>query len=84
MDSGLLWYDNDPATRIEDKICRAVRRYREKFGQAANLCVVHPDALDGQTPGGETLQLALADGSVKVVCARNALRHHFWVGVAAK
>jgi len=38
MKVGLLWLDDDPQRAIEEKVRRAAKRYREKFGQAANTC----------------------------------------------
>jgi len=38
MRVGWLWFDNDPGRTVEEKVRRAVQRYREKFGQAPDTC----------------------------------------------
>ncbi|MGA9351284.1 MAG: hypothetical protein WBW48_21105 [Anaerolineae bacterium] len=39
MKVGLLWFDDDRQWGIEEKVHRAAKRYREKFGRAANTGV---------------------------------------------
>ena len=72
MDEGLLWLDTDPKRDLADKVATAADRYQFKFGQRPNLCYVHTSALD---TGSVEL-----DG-VRVVGAKNVLKHHFWIGV---
>jgi hypothetical protein len=76
MKEGLLWYDDNPKRDLAEKVERAVRRYRQKFGTPANVCYVHPSTLAGT---------ALLEGVWEVdgVCVAplpSVLRHHFWVG----
>jgi hypothetical protein len=52
MSHHLLWYDGDPQRTLEDKIKRAVSRYRDKYGQVPGLVVLpagteHPGQVDG-------------------------------------
>jgi hypothetical protein len=68
---GLLWFDNDPGRKLEEKVQRAIRRYRQKFGRRPNVCYVHPSLLDGKKR-----QM----GEVRVASLPSVLRHHFWVG----
>ena len=70
MREGLLWYDDTPDRILADKIMPAVRRYREKFGVAPNVCFVHVSELDSEQQ---------VDG-VRVSSRPTVLRHHFWVG----
>jgi hypothetical protein len=70
MKKGLLWFDNDPVRSLEDKVERAVRRYREKYGRSANTCYVHLSAL------AEARDV----GTVRVSPQKYVLRHHFFVG----
>ena len=74
MKAGLLWYDDDPGRDLAEKIGRAARRYRQKFGAPANVCYVHPLALDNN---GETQKV----GQVRVASKPSVLQHHFWIGV---
>jgi alkyl sulfatase BDS1-like metallo-beta-lactamase superfamily hydrolase len=79
MQTGLLWFDNDPNRDMVLKIEDAARRYREKFGVAPNICYVNQAA-----SGGGELKLSLQGlqaASLRVVPVSNVLLHHFWVGV---
>ena len=71
MREGLLWFDDDPKRDLAQKVGRAVRRYRQKFGRPPNVCYVHPSLLEGKT--------RRVDG-VLVLPLPSVLRHHFWVG----
>jgi len=71
MESGLLWFDDDPARTLEEKAERAAQRYRQKHGQQPNVCYVHPSSVDGERRVG---QLTIAP-------LPTVLRHHFWLGV---
>ena len=73
MKVGLLWYDDDPGRDLAEKIGRAARRYRQKFGAPANVCYVHPSALGNN---GKAQRV----GQVRVAPKPSVLRHHFWLG----
>ena len=78
MKVGLLWFDDDPQRAIEEKVRRAAKRYREKFGRAANTCYVNPISLKGDGDLGDEFRC----GRVKVIVTPKTLPHHFWLGVA--
>ncbi len=79
MQTGLLWFDNDPNRELTAKVEDAARRYKEKFGAVPNTCYVNQGALNG---GEIRLTLKVAPGNVlRVVPASNILRHHFLVGI---
>lgn len=86
MEIGLLWYDGDPKRRLEDKIERAVERYREKYGRWPNTCYVHPQAVGERTD--KELRLAYhvrnRQSMIQVLSAPNILLHHFWLGEAKR
>jgi len=46
MKTGLLWYDDNPDTTLEDKIRKAATRYRQKFGQTPNVCYVRTGTVE--------------------------------------
>jgi len=71
MKVGLLWFDDDPARDLAQKVGRAARHYRQKFGRRPNVCYVHPSLLNG---GSRRV------GGVKVAPLPSVLRHHFWIG----
>jgi len=75
MNEGLLWYDDDPGRELAEKIGRAARRYRQKFGATPDVCYVHPLALGGNGDGE-----ARKVGQVRVTPLPSVLRHHFWLG----
>lgn len=71
MKVGLLWYDDDPARDLSQKVGRAASRYQQKFGRQPTACYVHPSVLEG-----DVRQV----GRIKVLALASVLRHHFWVG----
>lgn len=71
MREGMLWFDDDPKRNLAQKVGRAAKHYRRKFGRAPNVCYVHPSLLNG---GAQKV-----DG-VRVAALPSVLRHHFWVG----
>lgn len=73
MKIGMLWFDDDPRTSLEEKIRAAVAHYRQKYG-APNVCYVPPQALPAD--------LHQVDG-VRVRPLSTVPRHHLWVGVEA-
>ena len=77
MKTGLLWFDNDPNKRLEEKVIRAATHYERKYGQSPNLCFVHPSAFDGN--GNGSIRKA---GGVEIRPGRSVLPDHFWLGVA--
>ncbi len=78
MKVGLLWFDDDPQRDIEEKVRLAARRYREKFGRAANTCYVNPISLEGNGHSKEGFRC----GRIKVIASQRILPHHFWLGVS--
>jgi hypothetical protein len=84
MKTGLLWYDNDPKRGLEEKVGRAARRHREKYGRWPNTCFVHSQEMDAH---GEDATLAFrldSQKSVRVLTAPNILLHHYWLGISTK
>ena len=79
MQTGLLWFDNNPSRELVAKIEDAARRYHAKFGVPPDTCYVNQAALQGQEL---SIPLGMAQGRVmRVVPASNILLHHFWVGI---
>ena len=73
MKVGLLWHDDDSSRDLAEKVGRAARRYRQKFGAPPNVCYVHPSVLGGN---GHTQKV----GGVYVAPLPSVLPHHFWLG----
>lgn len=72
MNTGMLWFDNDPKTELIKKIERAASYYSQKYGQAPDLCFVHPSMISN-TP--------TRSGSIEVKTNRSVLPNHFWLGI---
>lgn len=71
MQTGMLWFDNDPKTALTVKIERAADYYNKKYGRPPDLCLVHPSMLTQ-----EGLQ-----GKIMVRPYRPVLPGHLWLGV---
>jgi len=83
MNTGMMWFDNDPKTALSAKIDRAVEYYRKKYGRNPNLCLIHPAALENPTPesgAGEKSR----KGKIKVRPYSPVLPGHLWIGVEEK
>jgi hypothetical protein len=79
MDIGMLWFDNDPKSEVTTKITRATAYYRDKYGEKANLCFVHPSMVDNGSIKKENNRLH--SGAVEVRTTQSVLPNHFWIGV---
>ena len=71
MQTGMLWFDNDPKTALAAKIERAAAYYRQKYGRAPNLCLVHPSMLTQEE----------SEGEITVRPYRPVLPGHLWLGI---
>ena len=72
MDTGMLWFDNDPKLDFISKVLNAADYYRNKYGIEPNSCYVHPSMIADEKP--ET-------GSIKIFPTADMLPHHYWIGV---
>jgi hypothetical protein len=97
MNTGMLWFDNDPKTALTAKIERAVDYYRHKYGRDPNLCLIHPSVLPadgkmedpasdggaGEKPATGKPALSSVEG-VTVRPYRPVLPGHLWIGIEDK
>ena len=90
MNTGMLWFDNDPKTTLAIKIERAVEYYHKKYGCKPNLCLIHPAALEnpakeggaGETLGKDKTVSPVTNGNgVTIRPYRPVLPGHLWIGV---
>ena len=72
MDIGLLWYDDDKKSTLDEKVQRAAEYYKNKYGVNPNACFVHTSMLEGASR---------MCGDVRVRSIHNVIRNHFWLGV---
>ena len=68
---GMLWFDHDPQTNLDQKLRQAVGYFTGKYGAAPTWCRVHPSML------AEEPQV----GVIRVIADRRILPHHFYLGV---
>lgn len=73
MNIGMLWFDNDPKTTLEQKISKAAAYYQNKNGTSANRCYVSSKAIS------EQMEFSI-DG-VQVSGRNGICLHYFWMGV---
>ena len=71
MKIGMLWFDNDPNTELDDKIARAAAYYLNKYGQAPNVCFVHHSMANGEKQPGR----------IEIRTTNAVLPNHLWIGV---
>jgi hypothetical protein len=84
MNIGMLWFDNDPRTALTVKVARAADYYRQKYGQVADLCLVHPSMLSESRPDPVEGQIDQAAGTVAVRPNRAIQPGHLWIGTEEK
>jgi hypothetical protein len=72
MKIGMLWFDNDPKTALDDKVNRAAEYYQRKYGRKPQVCLVHPSMVTGPAPRVSGIEIR---SSVQVQ------RNHLWIGL---
>ena len=74
MKVGMLWFDNDAARALDEKIRRAAIYYQKKYGREPSVCYIHPSML----PNGAS---APNNGAIRVQPAPWILPNHYWLGL---
>lgn len=78
MNTGMLWFDNDPRTSLDKKIEQAVLYYRRKYERMPELCLINT-AARSENP---QVDCVVVDGqTIAVRSWIGAARHHFWLGI---
>ena len=72
MNTGMLWYDNNPKTDLDSKIIRASDYYTNKYGTKPNLCFIHPSMLKERIKHSS---------GIEIRTSKQVLPYHFWLGV---
>ena len=80
MDTGMLWFDNDPKKSLDIKVQQAADYYQHKYGRSPDICLVNPASLAKINPQPETLKA----GRVLIRPFRSVLPGHLWIGVDEK
>jgi hypothetical protein len=83
MDVGMLWFDNDQKSNLQERVQRAADYYARKYGKKPNLCFVHPSMLPQpvEIPANGNGADRLKAGAVEVRSSNSLLPNHFWIGV---
>lgn len=71
MQLGMLWFDEDKDTTIEQKVERAITYYKEKYVKVPDVCFVHSAAI-GKIKSCHGVELRPNDTIQK---------NHFWIGI---
>ena len=71
MTTGMIWFDNDLQTNIEEKIKLAIRYYHRKFGSQSTVCALNPKLQ-------EILQQPVAD--IEVNYNSDLSTDYIWLG----
>lgn len=69
----MLWFDSNRAMAVEQRVERAANYYRDKYGRAPTLCLVHPTLASAGMPKQV--------GQVELRTLESVLPNHFWIGV---
>ena len=72
METGMLWFDNDPKSTLQGKIALAAKYYAGKYGRIPDTCYVNPSGL----PDG-----LMQVGPIRVRAWRSVMPSHLWIGV---
>jgi len=80
MDTGMMWFDNDPKKTLDAKVLQAADYYRHKYGHSPDICLVNPGSL-GQN--GAQAEPLLA-GKIIIKPFRSVMPGHLWIGVDEK
>ncbi len=75
MQSGLLWFDNDPGRPIAAKATAAAERFTEKFDMPPNVCYV-----SAKSQQEDDVVIPFHEGQLHLRPASNILLNHFWIG----
>ena len=74
MNVGMLWLDSEKTANVAAMIANAATYYRKKYGQAPNLCFVHPSLLEKAGQDKENTDIALKSD-------KTILPGLLWIGV---
>ena len=77
METGMMWFDNDPKKPLDVKVQQAADYFKHKYGRAPDLCLVNPLSLDKNPVPVESLVV----GRVVIRALRAVLPGHLWIGV---
>ena len=75
MNTGMLWFDNNPQTDLLEKITAAAEYFQKKYGRKPNICYLHPTLM----PESKN-----ENSGIHLLSSKSVLKHHFWLGVESQ
>jgi hypothetical protein len=72
MNTGMLWFDNDPKSNLLSKIERAAEYYQKKYGVTPNLCYLHPSMINTEP---------VKSNRIDILPNQLVLPNHLWIGL---
>ena len=72
MNTGMLWFDNDPKSNLLSKIERAAEYYQKKYGVSPNLCYLHPSMINTES---------VKSNRIDIRPNQLVLPNHLWIGL---
>jgi len=74
MKTGMLWQDDDPSSTLEEKVRRAAKYFRTKYGYRPDTCLVHHSAF------ADVKDKMLQVDTVTVRVGHPILATTYWIG----
>ncbi len=74
MNVGMLWLDSEKTSNVAAMIANAATYYQKKYGQAPNLCFVHPSLLENTDQNKDNADIAVKSD-------KTILPGLLWIGV---
>lgn len=71
METGMLWFDNDPHSDLPAKVNRAADYYQKKYGKKPDVCFVHSSAVK---------EVQRFNG-IEIRGSQMVLPNHLWIGL---
>ena len=82
MQIGMLWFDNNPNKKLEEKVQHAVSYYKNKYGASPTLCYVNPCMLNSkQVTQSNDKSKSVRTGGIEIRPSKAILPDHFWIGI---
>lgn len=75
MNTGMLWFDNNPKTALVQKVQEAADYFQKKYGKTPDLCLVNPAML---------AESQMQAGAIIVRPWKTVTPGHLWIGVEEK
>jgi hypothetical protein len=73
MDTGELFFIENPKLDLEGKVLWAAKSYQQKYGRKPTLCMLHPSLLRGGTR---------RVGGLHLEAKKSILPNYLWIGIA--